>query len=87
MSLNGQKYFNYGHIYVAISRCKTLEGTHILGEIEGKHIRVKSKVHEEYERLRKTSYIDKPAIVRKDEGNIISLLNIRSLVKHSVDKV
>lgn len=83
LSLNGQKYFNYGQIYVAISPCKTLEGIHILGD---KHVRVNSKVHEEYERLRKTSFIDKPAIVRKNEGSIkITVLNIRSLVKHSVD--
>lgn len=86
LSLNGQKYFNYGQIYVAINRCKTLEGIHILGDIEGKHVRVNSKVHEEYERLRKTSFIDKPAIVRKNEESIIiTVLNIRSLVKHSVD--
>ena len=39
LSLNGQKYFNYGQIYVAISLCKTLEGMHILGDIERKHVR------------------------------------------------
>ena len=86
MSRNGQKYFNYGQIYVAISRYKTLEGIHILGDTERKHVRVNSKVHEEYERLRKTSFIDKPVIVRKNEESmIITVLNIRSLLKHSVD--
>ena len=86
LSLHGQKYFNYGQIYVAISRCKTLEGIHILGNIKDKHVRVNSKVHEEYERLRRTSFINKPAIVRKNEESIIiTVLNIRSLLKHSVD--
>lgn len=86
LSLDGQKYFNYGQIYVAISRCKILEGIHRLGEIDKKHVRVNSKVQEEYERRRKTSFIEKPVIVRKNEESIIiSVLNIRSLLKHSVD--
>ena len=86
-SLEGQKYFNYGQIYVALSRCKSLEGLHILGKIERSHVRVNSKVHEEYERLRKSNCLKMPAIVRKDkkESFVISLLNIRSLVKHSID--
>ena len=80
-SLEGQKYFNYGQKYVALSRCKSLEGLHILGKIERSHVRVNSKVHEEYERLKMA------AIVRKDkkESFVISLLNIKSLVKHSID--
>ena len=86
-SLKGQKYFNYGQIYVALSRCKSLGGLHILGNIERSHVRVNSKVHEEYERLRKSNCLKMPAIVRKDkkESFVISLLNIRSLVKHSID--
>ena len=36
LSVDGQKYFNYGQIYVAISQYKTLEGIHMLGEIEKK---------------------------------------------------
>ncbi|CAH3194144.1 unnamed protein product, partial [Porites evermanni] len=43
-------------------------------------------VKETARRLRKTSFIDKPAIVRKNEESIIiTVLNIRSLLKHSVD--
>ena len=60
---------------------------HILGKIERSHVRVNSKVHEEYERLRKSNCLKMPAIVRKDkkESFVISLLNIKSLVKHSID--
>lgn len=86
-SLEGQKYFNYGQIYVVLSRCKSLGGLHILAKIERSQVRVNSKVHEEYERLRKSNCLKMPAIVRKDkkESFVISLLNIRSLVKHSID--
>lgn len=36
LSVDGQKYFNYGQIYVAISQYKTLEGIHMIAEIEKK---------------------------------------------------
>lgn len=36
--MDGQKYFNYGQIYVAISQYKILEGIHMLGEIEKKNM-------------------------------------------------
>ena len=51
LSVDGQKYFNYGQIYVAISQYKTLEGIHMLGEIEKKHVRVNWKVLLTNERL------------------------------------
>ena len=88
-SLKGQKYFNCRQIYVALSRCKSLEGLDILGKIERSHVRVNSKVHEEYERLRKRNCLKMPATVRKDkkETFVISLLNMRSHVKQHRFKV
>ena len=52
--LNKQRSFNYGQIYVAISRAKTLQGIYALGKIEHKHVRANREVHEENERLRNT---------------------------------
>lgn len=33
-----QRFFNYGQVYVAISRSTTLQGIHILGQIEHRHL-------------------------------------------------
>ena len=58
--MDGQKYFNYGQIYVAISQYKTLEGIPMLGEIEKKTCQSKLE-----------GVVDKPAIVRKIERSSI----------------
>ena len=55
LNLRKQRYFNYGQIYVALSRATSLQGLHILGEIQSKHIKANPKVNEEYERLRDSS--------------------------------
>ena len=85
--LKKQRYFNYGQVYVALSRATSLNGLHILGTLESKHIRANPKVEEEYERLRETSSLH--AHITTDLCNIetvsICLLNIRSLKKHSLD--
>ncbi|CAB4007412.1 ATP-dependent DNA helicase PIF1 [Paramuricea clavata] len=85
--LKKQRYFNYGQVYVALSRATSLNGLHILGKLESKHIRANPKVQEEYERLRETSSLH-PHITT-DLCNIetvsICLLNIRSFKKHSLD--
>ena len=52
-----QRAFNYGQIYVALSRSTSLQGLHILGNIEMKHVKANPKVHQEYERLREISPI------------------------------
>ena len=88
LELKKQKSFNYGQIYVALSRATSLQGLHILGKIEGKHIKANPKVNEEYERLRHSSSIFKtPA--NTDLSNkstlTVSLLNVRSLRKHCKD--
>ena len=55
--LNKQRSFNYGQIYVAISRAKTLQGIYTLAKIQHKHVRANPKVHEEYERLRNVAVV------------------------------
>ncbi|KAL9977715.1 hypothetical protein ACROYT_G015152 [Oculina patagonica] len=83
-----QKTFNYGQIYVALSRATSLNGLYILGKLEHKHVKADPRVHNEYERLRNTSLLhdDTNFQVQEDDPIIpIVLLNIRSLRKHSID--
>ena len=75
-----QRAFNYGQIYVALSRATSLQGLYILGQVENKHVKANPKVLEEYERLRNECIL---TTVLQDSVNVltISLLNIRSLKK------
>ena len=84
-----QKAFNYGQIYVALSHATSLHGLYILGHIENKHIKANPKVLEEYQRLQNECMVPHLTNVLQDNFNVltISLLNIRSLKKHSIDKV
>lgn len=90
--LNKQRSFNYGQIYVALSRAKTLQGIYILGELKKNHVRANPKVQKEYERLRNataqmpSNQIMGSTINQSDLPLLtVSLLNIRSLHKHSID--
>ena len=88
LNLKKQRSFNYGQIYVALSRATSLQGLYILGEIKSKHIKVNPKVNEEYERLRDSSlYFNTSSKDEHSDDSVltISLLNIRSLRKHSED--
>ena len=65
---------------------------HILGNIQSKHIRADPRVHKEYQRLRDTSLelnIDSQQQLEDTFESsppvAITLLNIRSLRKHSID--
>ena len=83
-----QRSFNYGQIYVALSRATSLQGLYVLGKLEHKHIKADPRVIKEYERLRNTSLLKENANfqVQADDPIIsIVLLNIRSLRKHSID--
>lgn len=86
-NLNRQRSFNYGQVYVALSRATSLSGLHINGKINSKHVRADPRVTSEYERLRSLSNLQD---ANKQLGNVTSvitlcLLNIRSLRKHAAD--
>ena len=84
--LKRQNHFNYGQIYVALSKARSLQGLHETGKIENKHVRANPKVYAEYQRLRQQA--DKFStipIVHDVQTLKVCLLNIRSLQKHSID--
>ena len=76
-----QRSFNYGQIYVALSRATSHQGLYVLGKLEHKHIKADPRVIEEYERLRNTSLLEDNS---NFQVHVFVLLNIRSLRKHSI---
>lgn len=85
-----QRSFNYGQIYVALNRSTSLQGLHILGNIEMKHVKANPKVHQEYERLIEispitTSLSSQLQLTVSNNDVTVSLLNSRSLQKHNID--
>ena len=67
-----------------------MQGLHILGNIEMKHVKANPKVHQEYERSREISPITNSfsshlQLTVSNNDVAVSLLNIRSLRKHSID--
>ena len=84
--LHRQKHFNYGQIYVPLSRARSLQGLHVIGQLENKHVGANPKVHAEYHRLRQQADTDCSFSPATDNKNFeIGLLNIRSLQKHGID--
>lgn len=84
--LHRQDHFNYGQIYVALSKARSLQGLHVIGQLENKHIRPNPKVHTEYNRLRQQADTPSSSPTISDTQNLqVRLLNIRSLTKHSID--
>lgn len=82
-----QRSFNYGQVYVALSRATSLNGIYVLGTLEKKHVRADPRVHEEYERLRNFSSLNMQTNENNQDNAVLTicLLNIRSLKKHSID--
>lgn len=82
-----QRSFNYGQVYVALSRATSLNGIHVLGTLEKKHVRADPRVHEEYERLRNFSSLNMQTNENNQDNAVLTicLLHIRSLKKHSID--
>lgn len=87
-----QNHFNYGQIYVALSRGTSLQGLHVTGQIENERVRANPKVHTEYQKMSHNWIILTPILqllinVVSDFRNLkVCLLNIRSLREHSIDK-
>ena len=90
--LNKQKSFNNGQVYVALSRTTSLQGLYVLDPINKHHIKTDSRVHDEYDKLRKKSKVVQDLTHKNDQtmsdsNSVLTLclLNIRSLKKHSSD--
>ena len=89
-NLKKQRSFNYGQVYVAFSRSTSLQGLHILGEINNNHVKADPRVHREYDRRSTCVKLAKEMLLnakRVDTNSVVQLclLNIRSLRKHSCD--
>ena len=81
-----QKNFNYGQIYVALSRVTSLDGLYVLGYFSVKSIRADPRALNEYNRMRtERSFYDSESEDLNDSSLTISLLNTRSLNKHLID--
>ena len=81
-NLNRQKKFNYGQLYVALNRVKSLRNLYIEGQVTKEVITVDPNVEVEYCRLKTQCCLTKSQI---SIGFPVELLNIRSLSKHILD--
>ena len=82
--LERQRSFNAGQIYVALSRSTSFNGLFLTGTYTPSAIIASEAVHKEYERLRSHENLLKPleSFSVFDSTLNITLLNIRSLLKH-----
>ena len=84
-----QKRFNTGQVYVALSRVTSLQGLYLTGTFSRKSIKFDQRASNEYENMRNNSKLDRGIDddnVRCDNSSLtFSLLNVRSLKKHSID--
>ena len=85
--LDGQRYFNAGQVYVALSRVTSLKGLYLMGKFSTKAIRCDIEATEEYNYMRENlSLKTTPNEELHNENELkISLLNVRSLKKHAID--
>ena len=83
--LNRQKRFNYGQIYIALSRSRALSNLFIKGTVKATMMNTDADVCEEYARLRTQCSFPCNNTQEQLLKFSITLLNIRSLQKHSID--
>ena len=83
--LNKQRTFNYGQMYVALSRVTSLKGIFLTGQYKRNCIKSNPKTVLEYDRLRNETIEDLGILPLEEASLTISLLNTRSLTKHVVD--
>ena len=82
-----QKSFNYGQMYVALSRVTSLNGLYLTGEFKRTAIKSDPRALQEYERMR-TECLIQPFDIPDFLSNntiTITLLNTRSLQRHAAD--
>ena len=82
-----QRSFNYGQMYVALSRVTSLNGLYLIGEYKSSAIKADPRAIHEYERMRDESVITPNANcgMLTDNSLTITLLNVRSFPKHVID--
>ena len=84
-NLERQKTFNYGQMYVALSRATSLNGLFLLGSLKKNAIKADPRAIQEYDRLRQEASIKPVCSVLTDDSLTVTLLNTRSLIKHAID--
>ena len=78
-----QRQFNYGQIYVALSRVTALDNLYILGPFTEDSIRANPLALVEYSMMRTESILSVEIVEdTNQESLIVTLLNVRSLNKH-----
>ena len=78
-----QRSFNYGQIYVALSRATAFNSLYILGQVESKYIETNPKVLSEYQRLSDNCLVTNENVMNNGCNKFcISHLNVRTHRKH-----
>ena len=87
--LNRQSYFNYGQIYVVLIQATSLQGLHVIEQIENKHVPANTKVEAEYHRMGRQENAYYNLHSSTSDAHLqnlkVCLLNKRSLTKHTID--
>ena len=83
-----QRRFNYGQMYVALSRIKSLKGLYLIGEYNANAIKADPRAHEEYALLRRDHPMLKVEDCKEEANSLtITLLNTRAWNKHCLDVI
>ena len=81
-----QKSFNYGDMYVPLSRMRPVSGLTLTGTFTATAIKAERRSIQEYERLRQESLLLSETLPFVSCDSLTTnLLNARSLHRHSID--